>query len=90
MTALSDNYDEDLPLPSPPPVIESPSSSVSDGILPFGLPSLPEPTERPPPPPTVHNDEPIYEAIQPRNNPSNLVEVLVIQFFNVELSLFCF
>jgi hypothetical protein len=30
------------------------------------LPSLPEPTEKPPPPPTAHRDEPIYESIQPR------------------------
>ncbi|XP_046440084.1 myosin-I heavy chain-like isoform X4 [Daphnia pulex] len=62
---VSKDYEE-LPLPSPPPMLESPESSISDSLLPFGFPSLPEPTERPPPPPTVHQDEPIYEAIQPR------------------------
>ncbi len=72
---VSKNYEE-LPLPSPPPMLESPESSISDSLLPFGFPSLPEPTERPPPPPTVHQDEPIYEAIQPRYH-SGFIEVLL-------------
>lgn len=73
--ALVSQDDEELPLPSPPPILESPGSSVSDALVPFGLPSLPEPTERPPPPPTIHNDEPIYEAIQPRSHSTIFVEV---------------
>ncbi len=72
--------DEDLPLPSPPPNLESPESSLSDANVQFGLPSLPEPTERPPPPPTILQDEPIYEAIQPRNHPSNFVEVVFLLY----------
>lgn len=70
---------EELPLPSPPIFESSESSeSLSDMVAPFGLPSLPEPTERPPPPPTVLKDEPIYEAIQPRNQLHHSVEVLAL------------
>jgi len=57
--------DEELPLPSPPPphdLCESPCEPKH--VL--GLPSLPEPTEKPPPPPMIHQDEPIYESIPPR------------------------
>lgn len=73
--ALESQDEEELPLPSPPPILESPDISDSDPLIPFGLPSLPEPKERPPPPPTIHNDEPIYEAIQPRNHTPMFVEV---------------
>lgn len=45
-------------------------------MLAFGFPSLPEPTEKPPPPPTIHQDEPIYEAIQPRYHSPSIIEVL--------------
>ena len=51
-------------LPSPPAKMDSPVS-FNEVLPPFGMPSLPEPTERPPPPPMVSQDEPIYEAIQP-------------------------
>jgi hypothetical protein len=81
---VSKDYEE-LPLPSPPPMLESPESSISDSILPFGFPSLPEPTERPPPPPTVHQDEPIYEAIQPRFH-AGFGEVLLLKGENVSFN----
>ena len=69
------------PLP-PPPLLDSPNSSspVNEALQPFGMPSLPEPTEKPPPPPLIHQDEPIYEAIQPRNDLSPISKVLSIYF----------
>jgi len=41
------------------------------------MPSLPEPTEKPPPPPMIHQDEPIYEAIKPRNDLSPISKVFL-------------
>ena len=66
---ISDD-EEDLPLP-PPPIKqdESPNSGFNEPPPLFGMPSLPEPTEKPPPPPLVPQDEPIYESIQPRQEP---------------------
>jgi hypothetical protein len=42
------------------------------------MPSLPEPTEKPPPPPMIHQEEPIYEAIKPRNDLSPISKVFQI------------
>lgn len=60
---LNSCEDDDLVLPPPPAKLDSPVS-FNEGVPAFGMPSLPEPTERPPPPP-VSQEEPIYEAIQP-------------------------
>ncbi|ODM96275.1 Unconventional myosin-X [Orchesella cincta] len=73
--------------PSPPPLIPPPENLPSVAkVVPNMHNRLPEPTEKPPPPPVfanstqpakqqkqkpkkIHSDEPIYEAIQPRNLP---------------------
>ena len=66
--------EEELPLPSPPPLHDLCNSPVAEPKHLLGLPSLPEPTEKPPPPPMIHQDEPIYESIPPRMEPLPVVQ----------------
>ncbi|CAL8090863.1 unnamed protein product [Orchesella dallaii] len=79
------------PPPSPPPLIPPPENLPSVAKVVPNHNRLPEPTEKPPPPPVFansttqkkvvqkvsHNDEPIYEAIQPRNIPEPLPPVVI-------------
>ena len=68
--------EEDLPLPSPPPLHDLCESPCEPKHL-LGMPSLPEPTEKPPPPPLIHQDEPIYESIPPRMDTLPIPQVLI-------------
>ena len=81
------------PLP-PPPILDFPecSSPINEEVQPFGMPSLPEPTEKPPPPPMIHQDEPIYEAIKPRNDLSPISKVFLdfIEIFIFVLLIYLF